>query len=252
MADIKISQLGAAIAVNDSDLLPIVSSGSTLKASASQVKEYAVGNTDLTGLGDGTPTGAISALNTAKQPKTLATPITIGGTQQTTVEEALGGLNTESQSIKQALTTEVTTRTALSNALNNKYVLESNSAEVHATGDGVKTYATLLNELATAFNNSVVGGKEYQIYLINFPNIGYIIPSETSRVSSAFTRIRFINQRIYDTYAQLYEVELRPSGSTVKKCTIRYNSTTTCDDLSQSVMDNGATLSLLYSVFKKI
>ena len=32
MADIKISQLGAAIAVNDSDLLPIVSNGSTLKA----------------------------------------------------------------------------------------------------------------------------------------------------------------------------------------------------------------------------
>ena len=104
MADIKISQLGAAIAVNDSDLLPIVSNGSTLKAPASLVKEYAVGDTDLTGIGDGTPTGAISALNTAKQPKTLDTPLTIGGEQKTTVEAALGGLNSESQSLSSALT----------------------------------------------------------------------------------------------------------------------------------------------------
>lgn len=33
-------------------------------------------------------------LNDAKQPKTLSSPITIGGTSQTTVEGALGGLNT--------------------------------------------------------------------------------------------------------------------------------------------------------------
>ena len=105
MADIKISQLGAAIAVSGSDLLPIVSNGSTLKAPASLVKEYAVGNTDLSGIGDGTPTGAISALNTAKQPKTLDTPLTIGDVQKTTVEAALGGLNSESQSLRQALTT---------------------------------------------------------------------------------------------------------------------------------------------------
>ena len=104
MADIKISQLGAAIAVSGSDLLPIVSNGSTLKAPASLVKEYAVGNTDLSGIGDGTPTGAISALNTAKQPKTLDTPLTIGDVQKTTVEAALGGLNSESQSLRQALT----------------------------------------------------------------------------------------------------------------------------------------------------
>ena len=104
MADIKISQLGAAIAVNDSDLLPIVSNGSTLKAQASLVKGYVVGDTDLTGIGDGTPTGAISALNTAKQPKTLDTPLTIGGAQKTTVEAALGGLNSESQSLSTALT----------------------------------------------------------------------------------------------------------------------------------------------------
>lgn len=108
MADIKISQLGAAIAVNDSDLLPIVSNGNTLKAPASLVKDYAVGNTDLSGIGDGTPTGAIAALNTAKQPKTLDTPLTIGGVQKTNVEGALGGLNSELDATKQALTTLTT------------------------------------------------------------------------------------------------------------------------------------------------
>lgn len=36
---------------------------------------------------------SVSALNTAKQPKTLDTPITVGGVQQTTVEGALGSIN---------------------------------------------------------------------------------------------------------------------------------------------------------------
>ena len=105
MADIKISQLGAAIAVGDTDLVPIVSGGNTLKATAAQVKEHSIGNTNISGIGDGSVTGAISALNTDKQPKTLDTPLTIGGASKTTVEEALGGLNTETQSLSSALTT---------------------------------------------------------------------------------------------------------------------------------------------------
>lgn len=64
MADIKISQLGAALAVNDTDVVPIVSGGNTLKATAAQLKEHAIGDTDISDLGDGTPTGAIAALNT--------------------------------------------------------------------------------------------------------------------------------------------------------------------------------------------
>ena len=64
MADIKISQLGAAIAVNDTDVVPIVSGGNTLKATAAQLKEHAIGDTDISDFGDGTPTGAIAALNT--------------------------------------------------------------------------------------------------------------------------------------------------------------------------------------------
>lgn len=64
MADIKISQLGAALAINDTDVVPIVSGGNTLKATAAQLKEHAIGDTDISDLGNGTPTGAIAALNT--------------------------------------------------------------------------------------------------------------------------------------------------------------------------------------------
>lgn len=99
MADIKISQLGAAIAVGDTDLVPIVSGGNTLKATAAQVKEHSIGNTNISSMGDGSVTGAISALNTDKQPKTLATPLTIGGVSKTTVEDALGGLVSENQTL---------------------------------------------------------------------------------------------------------------------------------------------------------
>lgn len=99
MADIKISQLGAAIAVGDTDVLPIVSGGNTLKATAAQVKEHSVGNTNISGIGDGSVTGAISSLNSGKQPKTLDTPLTIGGVSKTTVEDALGGLVSENQTL---------------------------------------------------------------------------------------------------------------------------------------------------------
>lgn len=103
MADIKISQLGAAIAVGDTDLLPIVSGGNTLKATAAQVKEHSIGNTNISSMGDGSVTGAISALNTDKQPKTLATPLTIGGVSKTTVEDALGGLVSENQTLTKSV-----------------------------------------------------------------------------------------------------------------------------------------------------
>lgn len=99
MADIKISQLGAAIAVGDIDLLPIVSGGNTLKATAAQVKEHSIGNTNISSIGDGSVTGAINALNTDKQPKTLDTPLTIGGVSKTTVEAALDGLVSENQTL---------------------------------------------------------------------------------------------------------------------------------------------------------
>lgn len=99
MADIKISQLGAAIAVGDTDLVPIVSGGNTLKATAAQVKEHSIGNTNISSIGDGSVTGAINALNTDKQPKTLATPLTIGGVSKTTVEDALSGLVSENQTL---------------------------------------------------------------------------------------------------------------------------------------------------------
>lgn len=105
MADIKISQLGSAIAVDDSDIVPVVSGGNTLKATAAQLKEHAIGNTSISGIGDGSVTGAISTLNSDKQPKTLATSITVDGTPQTTVEGALGAINTDLGSTKQALTT---------------------------------------------------------------------------------------------------------------------------------------------------
>ena len=110
MADIKISQLGSAITVDDSDIVPVVSGGNTLKATAAQLKEHAIGNTSISGIGNGSVTGAISALNTDKQPKTLATAITVDGTEQTTVEGALGAINTDLGSTKQALTNEKVTR----------------------------------------------------------------------------------------------------------------------------------------------
>lgn len=69
MADIKISQLGAAVAVSGTDVLPMVNSSNpatTNKVTAATLKEYVIGDTDISAIGDGTPTGAISALKSEK------------------------------------------------------------------------------------------------------------------------------------------------------------------------------------------
>lgn len=128
MADIKISQLGAAIAVGDTDLLPIVSGGNTLKATAAQVKEHSIGNTNISSIGDGSVTGAINALNTDKQPKTLDTPLTIGGVSKTTVEAALGELVSENQTLT---TSETQTRASIA---------ITNDADTNTQGSTIKKY----------------------------------------------------------------------------------------------------------------
>lgn len=62
MADIKISELGAASAVNATDLFPITSSGVTVKATAQQIKNYmGVGN--LADLTTTDKTDLVSAIN---------------------------------------------------------------------------------------------------------------------------------------------------------------------------------------------
>ena len=63
---VKINELGAAGTINDSDYMAIDTGQATLKATAKQVKEYVIGDTDISEIGDGSVTGAISALNSAK------------------------------------------------------------------------------------------------------------------------------------------------------------------------------------------
>lgn len=71
MSDVKISQLIAAQSVDDANVLPMVSGNATVKVSVSQLKEHAVGDTDISAVGDGTPTGAIATLNRDKLSKNI-------------------------------------------------------------------------------------------------------------------------------------------------------------------------------------
>lgn len=66
MADIKISELGAASAVNATDLFPMTSSGVTVKATAQQIKNYiGVGNiADLDTTDKSSAVAAINEVNT--------------------------------------------------------------------------------------------------------------------------------------------------------------------------------------------
>ena len=61
MADVKISQLGAAASINDSQITPVVDSGSTVKATMAQIKDYITGG--LTNLKTSIKTSVVAAIN---------------------------------------------------------------------------------------------------------------------------------------------------------------------------------------------
>ena len=62
MADIKISELGAASAVNATDLFPMTASGVTVKATAQQIKNF-VGVGNLADLNTTEKSSAVAAIN---------------------------------------------------------------------------------------------------------------------------------------------------------------------------------------------
>ena len=66
MADIKISQLTSAQQITGSEMIPLTSGAATVKATPALIKEYAIGDTDISSIGDGTPTGAIASLESSK------------------------------------------------------------------------------------------------------------------------------------------------------------------------------------------
>ena len=61
MADIKISQLGAAVSISDSQITPVVDNGSTVKATMAQIKDYVAGG--LANLKTTVKTSIVGAIN---------------------------------------------------------------------------------------------------------------------------------------------------------------------------------------------
>ena len=61
MADIKISQLGAAASISDSQITPVVDNGSTVKATMAQIKDFVVGG--LANLKTTVKTSIVGAIN---------------------------------------------------------------------------------------------------------------------------------------------------------------------------------------------
>lgn len=60
-----ISELDSKGAASDTDLVPVAdSSGNFFKATWAKLKEWLLGTTDISGIGDGTVTGAVNELNT--------------------------------------------------------------------------------------------------------------------------------------------------------------------------------------------
>lgn len=84
MADVKISELGSAATIADNDYLVVDTGTATLKSTAALAKKYMIGDTSISGIGDGSVTGAISTLNSGKAPKSDLASISITGSTNNT------------------------------------------------------------------------------------------------------------------------------------------------------------------------
>jgi len=114
----------------------------------------------------GTNTNNISTLQSDKQPKTLATPITVDGTQQTTVEGALGAVNTlagKGLANKATGTNSLTilgTATTTSNSINigasSKAVSHSGQVAIGNSAWSQGSSATALCSQASALDNNAI------------------------------------------------------------------------------------------------
>ena len=99
---------------------------------------------------------SVSALNTAKQPKTLDTPITVGGVQQTTVEGALGSIN-------QTLTQQAN---AMVNVYGSKNILQNNL--VSMSQDGVNFVVNEDKSITIDTNGQTVSVEQNGVNLCHF------------------------------------------------------------------------------------
>lgn len=112
-------------------------------------------DTDAQALFDGIA-GELGSLDTAKQPKTLSTPLTIDGTSQTTVEGALGGLNDYADALDGGIDAIVNVYGS-KNLLQNKgaYMSVSGVTFKHNSDDSITVNGTATANVSWNINKSV-------------------------------------------------------------------------------------------------
>ena len=97
------------------------------------------------GITQTTVEGALGGLNTAKQDQTMSSAVVIGGTSQTTVEGAIGGLNSVKQdkTLSSSMTIGGTTQTTVEGALGGLNSVKQNSTMSSAVTIGVTSQTTV-------------------------------------------------------------------------------------------------------------
>ena len=113
--------------------------------------------------GQNTVEGALGALSSDKQPKTMSAAVTVDGTSQTTVEGAIGAINTlaaanktnkQDKNLSSAVESQTTVETALSALSSNK---QPKTLSAAITVDGVSK--TTVEDTLNALNTLAAGNK---------------------------------------------------------------------------------------------
>lgn len=146
-AKMKVSQMGAVLAMDDDDLINVVTYNDQSqtyvsgKATGAKVKEYIIGTGDISALGDGTPTGAILELEQESE------------TADSNIAETMaenGAHNLLPNTATSQVNNEVT------------FTVNDNYTVTVTVGSTVAADRTLSCYYATS-NNHFVAGKKYKI-----------------------------------------------------------------------------------------
>ena len=123
-------------------------------------------------------------------------------------------------------------------------------ARIGVTADGVKSYATLINELRAAFDTAIDGSGDVEL-------VGFVCPEGAFRCEipwiinpASYTNLNFVSaevradQPMYDAF----RARISTSNSILLRAQIT-NGSMTYTDMSTSIPNNGSTLYIYYRLY---
>ena len=137
-----------------------------------------------------------------------------------------------------------------------KYAVDGTNLYIEVTGDGTKTYKTLLETLATSFNSLLSNLDSDEMVIIDSMDVaGYTSMTPNTKwkwfSGNTYSGTVFNALQVGSTSSYLSLVQLKTSGSAIGRAAIASNSYSYTDS-TNSAVTSGGKIRLFYTKYKQI